>query len=192
MKSGTPQELSDTAQYKKQKTAIQKAFLPYKFPLLGMGYALLLGVIWMYLEAHDIIHWDLRIGWMLVILLLTVCTVPLWKWKRSSQLIRETAHRLRWIWFSTIISGLVVLLFVTANYLVIPIIQVLLAQALLLSGKILNYILLMIGGTVVWLYAVLCFIIPIDQQLVLLILTVVTGYLIPAHLYFIVPKEPAG
>lgn len=93
----------------------------------------------------------------------------------------EKIHTFTWAAF--MISYFIILVFMKElNYQITPLIFILVAIATFISGFILKFRPLIIGGVVFWLGAIFCFIIPNQFVQLLGSIVVIFGFLVPGYM----------
>ncbi|MDN5205401.1 hypothetical protein QQ008_28710 [Fulvivirgaceae bacterium BMA10] len=88
-----------------------------------------------------------------------------------------------WIWMAFLISLVLILIFAhRINYQINPMIMILTASATFISGIILRFKPLIIGGILFWVFAVLALLSSLEYQYLIGAIALITGYLIPGYM----------
>jgi len=97
-----------------------------------------------------------------------------------------------YLWGGWFFSLVIILFFATQvqNYnLVLPLTMVMYGMGIFISGGVINYRPLIIGGIISWIAALVSFFQPYLVQLLLMTITVVVSYIIPGHMLRSVAKQ---
>ena len=88
-----------------------------------------------------------------------------------------------WIWFAFIIKGVIIQFFgATFNYQFTPFFLMFAGSALIVSGITMKFRPLIIGAVINYAGSIVAFLVPIQYQLLVQVVCVITGYLIPGYL----------
>lgn len=118
-------------------------------------------------------------------------TIPAWvisfiygyRQDRSSQMRTPINSVNKWLWISFGVSTIVIIFFGRhVNYNINPIILTWAALPTVVSGLLLKFKPLVIGGASFWGFAILAFIVPYETQGLVGAAAITCGYLIPGHL----------
>jgi hypothetical protein len=118
-------------------------------------------------------------------------TIPAWLTSmyygfRHSRENRVTTHidkTTMWLWISYGITIFTLVFFgSTINWNLNPIILLMTVVPTLVSGIVIRFKPLVIGGISIWFFSIVCFLMPLEYQYLVGALAVVTGYLIPGYL----------
>lgn len=146
-------------------------------------------------------------GWVVVIANLSVFTmlmlnlshpyyawfiaVPAWLYTmlrsfRAGKKATNLTHLAKtniWLWVTFGITILIVIFFgYKINYQISPLILLICATPTFVSGIILRFKPLIIGGILFWIFAILGFIVPFEYQTLIAAIAITTGYLVPGYL----------
>ena len=97
-----------------------------------------------------------------------------------------------YLWSGWLVSLLIIMYFATQlqNYsLILPLSMVMYGMGIFISGGVISYRPLIIGGIVSWLAALVAFFQPYNVQLLLMTATVIVSYIIPGHMLRIEAKK---
>jgi hypothetical protein len=97
-----------------------------------------------------------------------------------------------YLWGGWIVSLLIIMYFVTRldnHSLILPFTMVMYGMGIFISGGVINYRPLIIGGVISWLAAVVAYFQPYNVQLLLMTATVIVSYVIPGHMLRIEAKK---
>ena len=87
------------------------------------------------------------------------------------------------IWISFLVSYMIAIIFMKEfNYMIVPIIFLLAGNATFLTGCVIKFKPLILGGIVFWIGTVLTFVLPDNYSLYLNIIMIIFGYLVPGYL----------
>ena len=123
--------------------------------------------------------------------LIWLITVPTWlatifisyKRRKNSTAVSHLDRINAWLWFS---YGIVIFTFVILgakiNYQLNPVILLVSAVPTFVSGTIIRFRPLIVGGILFWIFGILCFMINGSWQYLVGALAVTTGYLIPGFM----------
>lgn len=119
-----------------------------------------------------------------------VITIPAWLWSmyygyKHSQRERLVTHMDRitmWLWISYGICIFTLVFFGrTINWNLNPVIILMTALPTFISGIVIRFKPLIIGGVSIWFFGVVCFLSDFEYQNLVGALAVITGYLIPGY-----------
>ncbi|NQU32467.1 MAG: hypothetical protein HQ521_04465 [Bacteroidetes bacterium] len=87
------------------------------------------------------------------------------------------------IWFVFFVNYIIVLVFMKVlNYNITPLILLLAGGSTYLSGIVIKFKPLIIGGLVLWGAAIICFLVPGEMQLLVSAISIILGYLVPGYI----------
>lgn len=88
-----------------------------------------------------------------------------------------------WIWM-TFVAGLIAILLVMPkmNYQISPLIMIITSMATFLSGIVLKFKPLLVGGILFWLFGVTAFYVSYENQLLMSAASLISGYLVPGYM----------
>lgn len=157
---------------------------PYRNVLLLSGWWVFLAAVLHYsIDKYNWFRLPPNLFWMLVVAGIFIFSIR-FLLRPSKNETSNLKHPLKWVWIIAVLAALLFVIFIPQGNLLLPLLFILLSQAVIISGKITRFVPLMIGGAVSFLFSILSFLLlPLQQQL-LGILCVGCGYLIPVHLYF--------
>jgi hypothetical protein len=90
-----------------------------------------------------------------------------------------------YLWGGWLISFLIIMFFVTRldnHILILPFTMIMYGMGIFISGGVINYRPLIIGGLISWIAAVVAYFQPYNVQLLLTTATVIVSYIIPGHM----------
>jgi hypothetical protein len=99
---------------------------------------------------------------------------------------------MNYLWGGWVISLLIILYFATRlqNYsLILPLTMVMYGMGIFVSGGVISYRPLIIGGVISWIAALVAYFQPYNIQLLLTTVTVIVSYIIPGHMLRIEAKK---
>jgi hypothetical protein len=102
---------------------------------------------------------------------------------RSGTNLTHLAKTNIWLWATYGITIVILIFFgYKLNYHINPLILLTTATPTFVSGIIIRFKPLIIGGVLFWLFGIIGFIVPFDYQTLIAALAITTGYLIPGYL----------
>jgi hypothetical protein len=99
---------------------------------------------------------------------------------------------MNYLWGGWVISLLIIMYFATRlqNYsLILPLTLVMYGMGIFISGGVISYRPLIIGGIIAWIAALIAYFQPYNIQLLLTTATVIVSYIIPGHMLRIEAKK---
>ena len=88
-----------------------------------------------------------------------------------------------WVWMCFMVNLVLLLIFMNSiNYNINPLIMMFAAMATFLSGIVLKFKPLKIGGILFWILAIVAFLSSYENQMLIAAISLVTGYLIPGYM----------
>jgi hypothetical protein len=90
-----------------------------------------------------------------------------------------------YLWGGWLVSFLIIIYFATQmqnHSLILPLTMVMYGMGIFISGGVINYRPLIIGGIIAWIAAVVAYFQPYNVQLLLMTATVIVSYVIPGHM----------
>jgi hypothetical protein len=99
---------------------------------------------------------------------------------------------MNYLWGGWVIGLLIIMYFATRlqNYsLILPITLVMYGMGIFISGGVISYRPLIIGGIIAWIAALIAYFQPYNIQLLLTTATVIVSYIIPGHMLRIEAKK---
>jgi hypothetical protein len=99
---------------------------------------------------------------------------------------------MNYLWGGWVISLLIIMYFATRlqNYdLILPLTMVMYGMGIFVSGGVISYRPLIIGGVISWIAALVAYFQPYNIQLLLTTVTVIVSYIIPGHMLRIEAKK---
>ena len=88
-----------------------------------------------------------------------------------------------WLWVTFGITILIIIFFgFKINYQISPLILLICATPTFVSGIILRFNPLVIGGILFWIFGVIGFVVPFEYQTLIASIAITTGYLVPGYL----------
>lgn len=108
-------------------------------------------------------------------------------WRQNKQAISKTyiGKAMGYLWTGWFISLVILLLFVNLKQdfsAIIPLILAMYGMAIFVSGGIVSYRPLILGGIITWMASVTAYFMPYAVQLLIMAGTVIVAYIIPGHL----------
>jgi hypothetical protein len=97
-----------------------------------------------------------------------------------------------YLWGGWLVSLLIITFFTSQlqnHSLILPFTMVMYGMGIFISGGVINYRPLIIGGIISWLAALVSFFQPYNVQLLLMAATVIVSYIIPGHMLRIEAKK---
>jgi hypothetical protein len=97
-----------------------------------------------------------------------------------------------YLWGGWLVSLLMIMFFVTLmdnHSLILPFTMVMYGMGIFISGGVINYRPLVVGGIISWIAAVVAYFQPYNVQLLLMTATVIVSYVIPGHMLRIEAKK---
>jgi hypothetical protein len=97
-----------------------------------------------------------------------------------------------YLWGGWLVSLLIIMYFVTQignHSLILPFTMVMYGMGIFISGGVISYRPLIIGGIISWIAAVVAYFQPYNVQLLLMTATVIVSYVIPGHMLRIEAKK---
>jgi hypothetical protein len=97
-----------------------------------------------------------------------------------------------YLWGGWVVSLMIIMFFAIQlqNYsLILPLTMVMYGLGIFISGGVISYKPLIIGGIISWLAALVAFFQPYNVQLLLMMATVIVSYIIPGHMLRIEAKK---
>jgi hypothetical protein len=97
-----------------------------------------------------------------------------------------------YLWGGWLVSLLVIMYFVSHlenHSLILPFTMVMYGMGIFVSGGVINYRPLIIGGIISWIAAVIAWFLPYNVQLLVMTVTVIVSYVIPGHMLRIEAKK---
>jgi len=89
----------------------------------------------------------------------------------------------KWLWIGFGITCFVLVYFgERTNWQINPIILVMTATPTFVTGIMLKFKPLLIGGVAFWIFGIVCFLVPHEYQFLLATIAIVGGYVIPGHM----------
>jgi hypothetical protein len=89
----------------------------------------------------------------------------------------------RWLWIGFGITCFVLVFFgQRTNWQINPIILTMAATPTFVTGIMLKFKPLLIGGVAFWFLGIICFLVPMEYQFLLAAIAIVGGYVIPGHM----------
>jgi hypothetical protein len=116
----------------------------------------------------------------------------------SFQQRKSRTHRtiigsmMAFLWSGWLVAFLILLFYATVRNdfrMILPITLVMYGLGVFVSGGILNFRLMIVGGIIAWIASLISFFQPYDIQLLIIFATVVIAYIIPGHLLFRVTQK---
>jgi hypothetical protein len=97
-----------------------------------------------------------------------------------------------YLWGGWLVSFLLIIYFavhLNNHIIILPLTMVMYGMGVFVSGGVINYRPLIIGGIISWLTALIAFYQPYTLQLLLMTVTVIVSYIIPGHMLRIESKK---
>jgi hypothetical protein len=105
--------------------------------------------------------------------------------KKSSTYKSFIGNIMSYLWGGWFVSFMIIMFFSTQlqnHSLILPLTMVMYGMGIFISGGVISYRPLIIGGVVSWLAAVVSYYQPYNVQLLLMAATVIVSYIIPGHM----------
>lgn len=118
-------------------------------------------------------------------------TIPAWvasmyymyRNKREDQVVTHIGRVMMWLWISCGISIFTVVAFgKTINWNLNPLILLITAVPTFITGVVIRFKPVVMGGISMWLFAIVCFLVDLEFQYLVGALALTTGYLIPGYM----------
>ena len=124
-----------------------------------------------------------EIAWSILIIGVFLSVWHGYKSGKSSQVKTYSDRIYGQIWFTFLISYFILLFFMeNINYNINPLIMILVGGSTYLSGITIKFRPLIYGGIVLWISAIISFMLPGDLQLLTLTGGILIGYLVPGYI----------
>jgi hypothetical protein len=123
---------------------------------------------------------------------LVVSSLFMWHQKRERTHKTFIGHIMGYLWGGWLISFIILLLFVNlmhAYQVIMPVCLVMYGLGIFVSGGVISFRPLILGGLIAWVAAVLAFYLSHEIQLLIMTITVILSYIIPGHLLRITSKS---
>lgn len=90
---------------------------------------------------------------------------------------------IRMIWLTFLVNYFIIVVFIAKiNFFITPVVLILAAGSVFLSGTILKYNPIRWGAVFIWLMAIIAFLVPLPYQLLATTAAMLFGYLIPGYM----------
>jgi hypothetical protein len=164
------------------KSTIGENYLYY----LLWGYLVVLACIFEYILIR-VVHYERHYMVWPVLMGLGMLVSGVLTFRRQKTITHSTfiGNIMSYLWGGWLVSLLIIMYFATQlqNYsLILPLTMVMYGMGIFISGGVISYRPLIIGGIVSWLAALVAFFQPYNVQLLLMIATVIVSYIIPGHM----------
>lgn len=164
------------------KTKIGNNYFYYLF----WGYLVVITCITEYLLMTVIKFPHHYIVWMILMPLGTLVTLIFYLRKKKADTSRTfIGTTMAYLWSGWVICFIILLLFANLKHeykMIIPVTLAMYGLAIYISGGVVNFRPLLLGGVVAWLASVGSFFVPYQGQLMILTGVVVIAYIVPGHL----------
>jgi hypothetical protein len=108
-----------------------------------------------------------------------------WRMKKNSTHRTFIGNMMGYLWMAWLISLVILLFFANMRQdysIILPLTMVMYGMGIFVSGGMISFRPLIIGGIVSWIASVVAFFQPHDVQLLLMTGTVIVSYIIPGHM----------
>ncbi|TYP91741.1 hypothetical protein LX73_2568 [Fodinibius salinus] len=153
------------------------------FYLLLWGWIVAAGSLGHYLllEFSSIAHPEW--AWSIVVVGIIASVVKGINDRRSSGIATYGEHLMTMIWVTFLINYFIILIFIAKiNFYITPVILVLTAGSVFLSGILLKFKPLKWGAGFIWVMSIVAFMVPLPYQLLATTVAIGGGYLIPGYI----------
>lgn len=153
------------------------------FHLLWWGWITILGALGHYALLQYTDFHQPYLAWLITIPGALVSFIYGYRRSKVTKATRGyTDQIIVWVWVGLIISVVVLEVFLPKyNFQIVPLILLLIANATFITGWILRFRPVIFGGAIFWAWAVAAFALPPDQQLLVMVGAIITGYIIPGY-----------